>query len=140
VGSSSWLTDEHRLSRTAPLLSALLNWPAPLRLGAQELQLLSVVTQSLVKSTGQHARKSLPPGCHSLHGQETGANQRSPYTRASPVIGRGREEKLRGKFHAYNFFFFFYHGVRFFSREGQSGKSKLLLGQMMQRGLRFNSP
>ena len=122
MGSSSWLTDEHRLSRTAPLLSALLNWPAPLRLGAQELQLLSVVTQSLVKSTGQHARKSLPPGCHSLHGQETGANQRSPYTRASPVIGRGREEKLRGKFHAYNFFFFLSWCPLFFQRGSEREK------------------
>lgn len=102
--SPSWLTDGHRLSRT-PLLSALLNCPAPLRLRSEVLAPLfqsrrAPSTQQGNTHTHRRGRSLPPPGCHSLCGQETRANQRSPYIRASPVIGRGWEEKLRWKFHA----------------------------------------
>lgn len=64
-GSSSWLTDARRLSRTAPLRSAPLNCPAPLRLPAQIFPPLPSCRHAAGKSAGQHAGgkkgKSLPP-------------------------------------------------------------------------------
>lgn len=99
----------------AQLLSSLLLWTVLHRCSSvQKCCPLSQSSRTAPSSpTGQHThtRKVFPPGRHSLRGQEARANQRSPHIRASPVIGRGWEEKVEGKFHASDSWILL-HGVR----------------------------
>lgn len=95
VTPASWRTG----SVSPALLSSLRFWTALHRCASDQKcrPLLQPSRRAPFKSA--HTKKIFsPPGCHSLCGQETEANQRSPYIRANPVIGRGRDEKLRESF------------------------------------------